>query len=97
MTVVSGVKVAMIPSGANAPRWARANIASRCAAADSQPRADTHGGASPACRRPSTPVTVNMMVGMAEARNVSHSPRQPSATGPAINGGPDQVRMLPTG
>ena len=32
MTVVSGVSVAMIPSGANAPRWARVKIASRCAA-----------------------------------------------------------------
>jgi len=79
MTVVSGAKVAMIPSGANAPRWARANIASRCAAADSQPRADTHGGDSLACRRPSTAATVNMMVGGAEARNVNDSPRWPTA------------------
>ena len=36
-TVVSGVGVAMIPSGANAPSWATVSVASRCAAADSQP------------------------------------------------------------
>ena len=38
---------------------------------------------APACRKPSTPVTVNTIVGTAEARNVSHSPRQPNATSPA--------------
>jgi hypothetical protein len=47
MTVVSGMGAAMIPSGANAPRCARVTIASRCAAAGSQPKADTHGGESP--------------------------------------------------
>jgi len=42
ITVVSGMSAATIPSGANAPRWARVNTASRCAAADSQPKAVTH-------------------------------------------------------
>ena len=81
-TVVSGVSVAMIPSGANAPSWARVSIASRCAAADSQPSADTHGGDSPAWPKPITPVAVKTMVGRAEARKASHRPRQPSATSP---------------
>ena len=40
----------MIPSAANAPRWASVHSTSTCAAADSQPQADTHGGDSPACR-----------------------------------------------
>jgi len=84
MTVVSGTSPAMIPSAAKAPRWASVTSTSTCAAADSQPTADTQGGDSPACRSPSTPVTVNKMVGTAEARNVSQSPRQPSATSPVL-------------
>ena len=83
MTVVSGTSPAMIPSAAKGPRWASVNSTGTCAAADSQPTADTQGGDSPACRSPSTAVTVNKMVGTAEAQNVSQSARQPSATSPA--------------
>ena len=50
MTVVIGTSPAMIPTAANAPRWASVHSTSTCAAADSQPQADTHGGDSPACR-----------------------------------------------
>src|SRR6516162_10857980 len=79
MTVVSGTSPAMIPSAAKAPRWASVNSTRTCAAADSQPTADTQGGDSPACRSPSTAVTVNKMVSTPEARNVSQSARQPGA------------------
>ena len=36
----------MIPSGAKGPRWASVNSTGTCAAADSQPKTDTHGGDS---------------------------------------------------
>ena len=41
MTVVSGTSPAMIPSIAKGPRWASVHSTSTCAAAGSQPRADT--------------------------------------------------------
>ena len=46
ITVVSGRSPAMIPSGGKGPRWASVNSTGTCAAADSQPKTDTHGGDS---------------------------------------------------
>jgi hypothetical protein len=87
MTVVSGTSPAMIPSAAKGPRWASVNSTRTCAAAESQLRADTQGGDSPACRSPSTAVTVNKMVGTPEARNVSQSaPAQRGQPGAGVPG-----------